>query len=127
MSASVNGRKVLNPCGCGCGRVYHWAQLHLLRDQSGRSYFVHDDCRDEFAKELAYWHKIKLIRDALRGDPCWKRWRAAKAWHALQFLAHARLKGAEEATRTARRDTLLFVLPRWMARLYAKTNQPKKP
>lgn len=122
MSIKVNGRKSMQACGCGCGKLTYWHRLHILRDQERRSYFILEECREEFSKELVYWYKIKLIRDALAGTKCWQRWKAAKAWHSLQFLVHVRLHGAENASRIARRDTILFVLPKWMARLYVKIN-----
>jgi len=38
----------------------------------------------------------------------------------LQFLARARLLGPDRAARIARRDTLLFVMPEWLARLWLR-------
>jgi hypothetical protein len=81
---------------------------------------VLDECREAFADELAQWNKLRRLRDALAGTFCWQRWRAAQAWYVLQFAARARLSGPDEAARIARRDTLLLVMPAWMARLYLR-------
>ena len=114
--------KQLQVCGCGCGREAHWHRLHLLRGPDGSSFFVLDECREAFAEELEHWSKLRQIRNALAGTYFWQRWRAAKAWFALQFLARARLRGPDAAARIARRDTLLFVMPGWMARVYVRWN-----
>jgi hypothetical protein len=119
-SIKVNGRKSLSRCECGCNTEAFWHRLSVVRDAERRSYFVLEGCREEFEKELAHWQKIKMIRDALRGTKCWQRWKAANVWWSLQFLVHVRLKGAFEAARIARRDTILLVLPRWAAKLYLK-------
>lgn len=112
--------KPLQVCGCGCGVQSPWHRLHLLRGPDNASFFVLDGCRDEFEKELGYWKKLKEICDALRGSWFFTRWRAGAAWMSLQFLVRVRLLGADKATHLARRDTIVFVLPRWMARIYIK-------
>lgn len=66
--------------------------------------------------ELECRRKLAALRDALAGTWCWERWRAAKAWYILQFAARARLMGADAAGRVARRDTMMFVVPGWVAR-----------
>ncbi|HWB60382.1 MAG TPA: hypothetical protein VG733_12880 [Chthoniobacteraceae bacterium] len=107
----------LQACGCGCGRVAHWHRLHLLRGPGQESFFVLDECRTTFADELTQREKLRALRDALRGTFFWERWRAARAWYVLQFATRARLLGPDEAGRVARRDTMLFVMPGWVARL----------
>lgn len=110
----------LQVCGCGCGKTAHWHRLHVLRGPDHSSHFVLDECRDVFAQELEQWRKLRLLRDALAGTLFWQRWRAAQAWYVLQFAVRARLAGPDEAARIARRDTLLFVMPRCAAWLYLK-------
>jgi hypothetical protein len=100
--------------------VTHWHRLHLLRGPRGISYFVRDECREAFAEELEHRDKLRQIRSALSGSFCWQRWSAARAWYVLQFLARARLLGPDRAARIARRDTLLFVMPEWLARLWLR-------
>ena len=118
MSGIKSGRTMqLQTCGCGCGRKAHWHRLHLLRGSDKSSFFVLDGCREAFAEELGHWNKLRRIRDALRGTFFWQRWRAARAWYVLQFSARARLRGADEAARIARRDTLLLVMPGWLGRM----------
>lgn len=112
--------KELESCGCGCGKRAHWHRLHLQRGAEGSSFFVLDGCREAFAQELAHRGKIRRIRDALVGTFFWQRWRAARAWYVLQFAVRARLCGPDEAARIARRDTLLFVMPGVIARLFAR-------
>jgi len=109
----------LQLCACGCGRLAHWHHLHLLRGPDQASFFVLDECREAFADELAQWRKIRGLRDALAGTFFWERWRVAKAWYVLQFAVRARLLGPDRAAIIARRDTLLFVAPRWLGRWWA--------
>jgi hypothetical protein len=113
-------QKELQPCGCGCGQKAHWHKLRLLRGPDKSSFFVLDECREEFEKELGYYQQIREIRDALRGSWFFQRWPAARAWYCLQFLVRVRIMGAAPATRIARRDALMFVLPSWLARIYRK-------
>jgi hypothetical protein len=112
--------KELQICGCGCGRRAHWHQLHLLRGADNSSHFVLDECREAFADELAQRGKLRRLRAALAGTFFWQRWRAAQAWYVLQFAVRARLSGPDEAARVARRDTLLFVMPGWLARMFVR-------
>lgn len=119
--AIKTGRMVeLQPCACGCGTTAHWHQLHVLRDSLGHSFFVLDDCRAGFERELDLYCKLKQITQAFSGSRCWSRWKMARAWYALQFGVRVRTKGEEIAARIARRDTLMFVLPNWLARMYAR-------
>lgn len=115
----------LHPCGCGCGKTAHWHRLHVLRGPEHSSHFVLDECREVFARELEQWRKLRLLREALTGTFFWQRWRAAQAWYVLQFAVRARLAGPDEAARIARRDTLLFVMPRFLARVFLSLRERK--
>lgn len=112
--------KELQVCGCGCGRKAHWHHLRPVRKADRGSCFVLDGCKDAFEDELAQWRKIHELHKALAGTFFWQRWRAAKAWYILQFALRARLLGVDEAARIARRDTLLFMVPGWLARMYVR-------
>jgi hypothetical protein len=120
MSTMTGRTKALQECGCGCGKKAAWNHLHPVKSPNKGSFFVLDECRDAFEKELGYWKQIKDIRDALRGTCFITRWKAGRAWYCLQFLVRSRLMGPEQASKVARRDTVVFMLPRWAARLYIK-------
>ena len=112
--------KELQVCACGCGREAHWHHLRPVRKADSGSCFVLDGCRDAYEDELVQWRKIHELHKALAGTFFWQRWRAAKAWYILQFALRARLLGVDEAARIARRDTLLFMAPGWLARMYVR-------
>jgi hypothetical protein len=118
MKIKTGRMKELQVCACGCGRKAQWHRLHLLRGPDHGSFFVLDECRGAFADELVQWGKIHAIHKALAGTFFWQRWRAAKAWYILQFALRARLLGADRAAMIARCDTLVFMAPGWLARLY---------
>lgn len=118
--------KELQPCGCNCGKMAHWNHLHILRDSEGHSFFVLDECREERAKELECWIRLKNIREALSGTWFFERWKAAKSWYCLNVLARTRLQGPELAAKIAHYETMRFIMPKWMAKIYSKINKPKK-
>src|SRR5271156_5384211 len=120
MSIKTGRLKELQMCACGCGRKAHWHHLHPLRGPANESHFVLDECRGAYADELVQWRKIHELRGALAGTFFWQRWRAAQAWYILQFTLRARLLGPDRAAAIARRDTLIFLAPGWLARLYVK-------
>ena len=120
-----NGQKQLITCGCGCKTPSHWHRLHLLRGIDGKNYHVLDECREQFEEELKAYVISKDLMGKLRYFPFWRRWAYAKSWWSCQYILRARLQGVDAAAKFARRDTMLFVLPKCIAAVYSKLSGKK--
>jgi hypothetical protein len=109
-----NGRtKQLQNCHCGCSAA-PWHRLHLLRGPDNHSYFVLDGCREAFGREVQASWRLKTLVEAVKGLPCWERWRFAKLFFMLILALHTRHNGQKVALMTARRSAFLFVTPAWI-------------
>ena len=108
-------------CQCGCGTVAAWSRLRALRDEKTKqSYFVLDECREDFAAELDAKAKLREVFENVRGLRCHKRWPFAKLVFALTYVALHRNHGEKRSRYLARRSMITFCLPNWITKLYTQ-------
>ena len=105
-------------CQCGCGTIAAWSRLRPLRGPDLMSYFVLDECREDFAAELDAKFKLREIFENVRGLRCNRRWPFAKLVFVLTYVALHRVHGEQRSRYLARRSMITFCLPNWITKIY---------